>query len=257
MFIIDTLAYTNRLRATHPGEKILFALCTLLGVLLTDSAWILAAITFGMMLFTLIKIGITPCIYGRLLLIPAIFILTGMIPLLIEIGRPTGATLLSIHAGGRWLRVTPATVQQGGRLALKSLASISCFYVLILSTPMNDVLYAVGKIGVPPIVVEMMSLMYRYISIFMETARQMYLSQRNRLGYCSFKKAFLSLGMLASTVFIHSFLKSSMAHDALLSRCYRGEIVTLKEMRPVNGRALARIFCFELLFYALIAWCHR
>lgn len=252
--LIDTLAYTNRLRARHPGEKMLLTLVPLAGVLLTDSPWILALIILGMTLFTLVKIGITPHVYGKLLLIPSVFILMGVFPLLFETGQPTVPPFISIPIGGSRLCATSASIRRGGELVLKSLASISCFYGLVLSTPVNDVLYVLGRIGVPPLLVEMMSLIYRYISVFIQTAHQMYLAQKNRLGYGSFKKALVSLGMLASTVFVRVLLKSTLAYNALLSRGYRGEIVTLKDIRPLNRRALARILWLELVLFVLIVW---
>lgn len=253
--LIDTLAYTNRLRFAHPGEKMLFALGTLSAALLTDSRAILGAITVGMMLVTLLKIGIAPRVYGKLLLIPATFIVMGAIPLLIETGRLSETAVISFNLrGGYWLYVTPASVQRCSVVALKSLASISCFYVLVLSTPVNDLLYLLGKIGIPALLVEMMSLVYRYLSVFIETASQMYLAQKNRLGYSSFPKAFTSLGILASTIFIRALLKSSAAYNALLTRGYRGEIATLKEMRPINRRAVAQILWGELALFALIGW---
>ena len=252
--LIDTLAYTNRLRAAHPGEKMLFALCTLFGALLTDSIGILGAITIGMMLVTLLKIGIAPRVYGKLLLIPATFIVMGAIPLLVETGRLSEAASVSFNMNGYWFYVTPASFQRCNVVILKSLASISCFYVLVLSTPVNDVLYLLGKIGVPALLVEMMSLVYRYLSVLIETASQMFLAQKNRLGYSSFPKALKSLGILASTIFIRALLKSSAAYNALLARGYRGEIATLKDMRPINRRAVAQILWGELVLFALIAW---
>lgn len=252
MFIIDTLAYTNRLRATHPAEKMLFSLFTLLCVLLTDSAWLLMAILLGMIYFTVGKAGIPSRVYARLLLIPATFIFMGLLPLLIETGQSNAEAWLSIKVGRYWLCVTPATIHQAGELFLKSFASIACFYVLVLSTPLNDVLYVLGKIGVPKTLVEMMSLVYRYIGTFMDTAQQMYISQKNRLGYGSFRKSKMSLSMLTSSVFVRSFVRSETAYNALLSRCYRGEIATVKEMAPVNVRSLVRIIVFEMGLLALV-----
>ncbi|GAK54735.1 cobalt ABC transporter, inner membrane subunit CbiQ [Candidatus Moduliflexus flocculans] len=252
--LIDTLAYTNRLRAAHPGEKMLFALCTLFGALLTDSIGILGAIAIGMMLVTILKIGIAPRVYGKLLLIPATFIVMGAIPLLIETGHLSDAAVVSFNIAGYWLYVTLASFQRCSVIILKSLASISCFYVLVLSTPVNDVLYLLGKIGVPALLVEMMSLVYRYLSVFVETVSQMYLAQKSRQGYSSFSKALKSLGILASTIFIRALLKSSAAYNALLARGYRGEIATLKDMRPINRRAVAQILWGELVLFALIAW---
>ncbi len=252
MFVIDKLAYTNRLRAIHPVEKMLFALVTLLCVLLTDSIWLLATILCGMALFTVLKIGTPVHIYWKLLLVPAMFIMMGLVPLMIETGTPDAPVWFSLHYHGYWLRITPAGVGQAGTLFLKSFASIACFYALVLSTPVNDVLYVLGRIGISTTLVEMMSLVYRYIGTFMETAHNMYDSQRNRLGYSSFRKSMRSLGMLMSTVVVRSFIRSETAYNALLSRCYRGEIATLTEMRPVNVRSLVGIAFFESTLLALV-----
>ena len=252
MFIIDKLAYTNRLRGTHPAEKMTFALLTLLSVLLTDSVWVLTAVLGIMVLFTLLKIGTPVHIYWKLLLIPAMFIVMGVIPIMVEVGTSDAPAWMSVRYHEYGLRMTPDSVAQAGTLFLKSFASIACFYVLVLSTPVNDVLYLLGRLGVSGSLVEMMALVYRYIGTFMETVQNMYNSQRNRLGYDSFRKSMRSSGMLMSSVVVRSFVRSETAYNALLSRCYRGEITTLKEMCPVNMYSLILIVCCESALLGLV-----
>lgn len=252
MFIIDKLAYTNRLRETHPAAKMLFALLTLLCVLVTDSAWVLLAVLGLMVVVTLRKIGTPVRIYWKLLLVPAVFIGMGLVPLLIEIGASDAPAWLIFRYHESGVRVTSDSVARAGMLFLKSFAAIACFYVLALSTPVNDVLYVLGHIGISKTLVEMMALVYRYIGTFMETAHNMYVSQRNRLGYRSFTKTLRSLGLLMSAVVVRAFVRSENAYDALLSRCYRGEIATLKEMRPVDARLVAGILGFEIALFTVV-----
>jgi len=78
----------------------------------------------------------------------------------------------------------------------------------------------------------------------------MYHSQETKLGYSSFKKSYKSLGMLASNLFIKTWMKGEQVYIAMESRCYDGSIRTMGEtgsIRNIGARNLILLVLFEVV----------
>lgn len=112
---------------------------------------------------------------------------------------------------------------------LKVMGSLSCLYFISLTTPMIDVISVLAKLKVPSFLIELISLVYRFIFIILETSEMMFISQNSRLGYRDIKTSYKSLGALASTLFIRSFKRANDLYTALEARGYNGELKVLEE----------------------------
>lgn len=110
---------------------------------------------------------------------------------------------------------------------MRSLGAVSCLYFLSLTTPMAEILSVLGKLKLPPLLIELMSITYRYIFVLLETADQIYIAQASRWGYATWKTSYSSLGQLLSNLFSKSFYNSKMLYMTLSSRCYTGQLQVL------------------------------
>ena len=149
-----------------------------------------------------------------------------------------------------------AVTQDGFNLGLLLLARVmggfSCLAFLALTTPMTELFSEFERFKVPKVVLEIAMLMYRYIFVFMNEALNMYHSQETRLGYSSLKKTYKSLGMLASNLFIRTWVKGEQSYIAMESRCYNGSIKTMKEhesIKSIGTRNLVLLVLFELALF--------
>jgi cobalt/nickel transport system permease protein len=94
---------------------------------------------------------------------------------------------------------------------------------------MVDLMSTLKRLKCPNMLLELMSLIYRFIFALMETAHSIHISQTSRLGHSTLPLSFKSSGVLISRLFILSMKKSEDIYVALESRGYDGEINVLDE----------------------------
>lgn len=116
---------------------------------------------------------------------------------------------------------------------------------LSLTTPVNEIFKQLEKIKMPRIIIEIALLMYRMIFIFFEEASTMYNAQETRLGYNSIRSSIKSLGLLASNLFIRSWLQGERVYQAMETRCYNGEIPTMK-IHETDNKWIILVIAFEI-----------
>jgi len=230
VFLLDWYANNSGFRNVHPGEKVLFTLVCLFLTIFFSRTGVSVSVLILTSVLLLLAARIPPRYYARLLLLPFSFLLVGSLAVALE-NSPSGShALLSINLGWVYLGISRNSLNLAFSLMLRSLASVSSLYFLALTTPFSELGWLLRKIKVPPLVIELAALTYRFIFLLAETSGQIYTAQASRLGYSSWKNAFKSLGTLLASLYIKSFHRSQMFHLAMLSRCYDGEFRAL-EMR--------------------------
>jgi cobalt/nickel transport system permease protein len=229
MINIDTFAYASRLNRIDPLQKFVFALLTL-GVCLWADTLVVSIPVIFIMGWITIRSGGTPfSLFVKLLFVPMAFLVIGIFTIAINISSNPQSFLFSIPIAGVWIGVSKVGMYEAVRLFFRVLGSVSCLYFLSLSTPMVDLMTVLRKLKVPKLMVEMMSLVYRFIFILLDTADTMLIAQNSRLGYRSLSTGYHSLGTLASTLFIRSYKRSNDLFIALESRGYDGDLNMLEE----------------------------
>lgn len=236
MINIDCYAYSNHLKAVHPGEKSLFSLITMI-VCLTSPTVITPLIVIVLMAGVIIlKAGIPARIFIQLMLVPLSFLLISFLTIAFSVSTNPSGFWLAETFNGLTLGIHYLDLITAINLSLRSLGAVSCLYFLALTTPMTEIIILLHKLKVPVIITEIMVLIYRFIFIFMETAITINRAQSSRLGYVSMKSSYRSLSRLFSALLGKVFLKSQELYNAMLARCYTGEIKTLTQPYPVSLR---------------------
>ncbi|MGI9861514.1 cobalt ECF transporter T component CbiQ [Moorella naiadis] len=254
MFSIDQYAYSNRLKGVHPGEKIAFALATLLIALVAPRPLTPAVITILMAGATIGAAGIPSRFYLQLLLVPFSFLIAGIAMIALTITNQPLAGLKGWHLLGWTLGVTPGGIHQAGKIFLKSLGAVSCLYFLSLTTPMIDILTVLRKLRAPALLVDLISLTYRFIFVLLATVNDIYTAQAARLGYASLRASYHSLGQLAANLFIKTYRRSQDLFTALTARGYGEELQVLEVPQPFSWPflCLAAAMDLSLLILALV-----
>lgn len=229
MMNIDKYAYSSKLKNINPLEKMSFALLTLF-VCLFSNNYIVSILTILLMSFLTIRVGRTnPKVFLKLMTIPISFLIIGILTIVISYSKSNESFLFSFRFFSGWIGVSKAGIFQGLNMFLKVIGSLSCLYFISLSTPMIDVISVLAKLKVPSFLIELTSLVYRFIFIILETSEMMFISQNSRLGYRDIKTSYKSLGALASTLFIRSFKRANDLYTALEARGYNGELRVIEE----------------------------
>lgn len=245
MISIDKLSYISPLKKANPFEKLIFAFITMFLCLILNKIATSLIVMVIMTFLTIYKGKIPLGTYLKLMLLPSAFLITGILSIAINIGSNDNYlfyfNILNLKIG-----CTQGSLLLSLRLLLKSLSSVSCLYFLSLTTPIIDILSVLKKLKLPKILIELMSLIYRFIFVLLETAHMIYISQSSRLGYTDLKTSYNSLAKLISALFINSYKRSEDIFIALESRCYDNDINVLEDTYKLSYKNLIIIILFEL-----------
>lgn len=254
--LIDSYAYTNRMYNVHPVEKLLFAFLTMILCFEFD-AYTNIAVIILVFVITVFKAKIPAKVYIKLMLIPFSFLIISIITLLINVIVNKSGALISFDIFGLTLGVTLKGINTAAILFFRALAIVSCLYFLVLTTPVVDIIDVLRKLKVPPLFLELLQLIYRFIFVLMKAANEIYISQDSRMGYSTLKNGYRSLGLLISSLFIKSYKNSEDLYVALEARGYNGEIKVLSKDYKFCYKNLLFIVLIELLLINISVFLRR
>ena len=231
---IDEYAYSSRLKKWNASYKVVFTMTALITTVTLNSIPIsvMTMIFMGGLSCILGKIKISD--YFRLLLIPVGFILLSGAAILVQFGSGTGS-FVSIPIFSTHLYITKDSIETSLLLGIKALGAVSCLYMLVLSTPMGEILNVLRKIRVPNIVLELMHFIYRYIFILYEINHAQKDAVKARLGYCDRKTAISTFGKEMPNLLLLSMRRADLYYDALESRGYEGNCLFFEEKRKLTS----------------------
>lgn len=202
MLIIDKYSYTNGLKDYNPFVKFYYSIGLLIiSMIINNEAIYSIAFLLNFILITkFAKISIRN--YLKILRIPLSFLILGTLPLLISLSRDSSNFILAGELWDIYIGITREGINSSIILLLRAISSVSCTFFLILTTPMNDLIYVFIKHKVPSIAIEMIVLIYRFIFIFLEEANSIIIAQKLKLGYKDIKSSYISLSALIASLFI-------------------------------------------------------
>jgi cobalt/nickel transport system permease protein len=240
---LDNYAHSNGLKDVNVYFKVLFALLTLIVCLVSTSPIVPLLITFLILFILVFQAKIPFKFYLKFIALPFIFGFLTLVfmALFFGVSEPwfnTGIFNLAVYKDGFNL---------GFLVFARILGCFSCLGFLALTTPMTELFSILESLKIPKIVIEIAMLMYRFIFVFLGEAENMYHSQKTRMGYHGFKNSFRSLGMLASNLFIRTWIQGEQVYIAMESRGYDGSIKTLKAKEGIRGRNILILVSFESL----------
>ena len=249
---LDGYAYGNRWRSLHPAEKGLLAGLALAAALAARSPFAALAVFACMAGLTVRGAGIPLPAYMRLLLLPAGFLLAGVVSLVVSFN---GGDLLlgSLPGLGLPVFLSAAGLAQATLVLTRSLAAVAALYFLALTTPMTEIIGLLRRLHVPALLLELMVLAYRQIFVFLQIATEMRVSQASRLGYATAGNGFRSLATLAANLYLRAHHQSRQLHRSLVSRGYEDELRWLERdcRRSPRNLLLATVVGAGLLTLAL------
>jgi cobalt/nickel transport system permease protein len=251
VLFIDQYAYINKLNKVHPGEKILFSVLTMCIAMASKSIAIHTIVFILMAIATLFLAGIPKKIYINLLMLPLSFIILGVLPILILISDSNVGFNLSIKVLNFYFGITNQGMYNALIIIFRSMAAAACLYFVTLTTTLIDILEMLRKAKLSQTIIEIMSLIYRFIFVLIDASFIIYHSQSARLGYSSISTSFRSLGKLVSMVFIKAYNNSQALYISLISRGYCGELHVISNEYTMNKANITVIILIELTLIGL------
>jgi cobalt/nickel transport system permease protein len=115
-------------------------------------------------------------------------------------------------------------------LIVRTYCSAMAIVIYAGVTPVPDTIAALSSLRFPPVLVEVIQFVYRYLFVIGEQARSMNIAAASRgAGRIS-----TSAGTVA-TLFARSYARAEAVHRAMVSRGYRGDMPVLHR-RPANSQ---------------------
>jgi cobalt/nickel transport system permease protein len=256
---IDTLAYTNRLRNIAVEQKVLFGFFMLFFVLCTHS-FVHLAVFIWMSLWIVGYARIPYQIYARLLGAMAVFLLLTLPPMALEVtSGPIAEKGWLLFSLGVWkVYVSAEGIKAAGVLWLRSLASVTCLYFILLTTPFAELLGVMRRVGIPGLVTELLLIMYRFVFVFVETIGQIRIAQQARSVHTGFKNRMRDAGVLVTRLFAHVMHRYQQLSIGLAARGFEGDIRTAAIIRfPVSVRYMIEAVIGVSLLCVLEWWMAR
>ncbi len=207
--MFDQIAGSTKLKLSGKA-KVILAFTSFLAVMLGNSLSHIAAIV----IFSVIILysGVKPRLYLKMLTIPLLFIIPGII-------------VISIINGEErvfWI-IKKEGLETAFNTFLRSFSSITVLYFLITTTTLPEIFSSLRKIT-PSFVLEIATLMYRAIQILVDEIFRIKRAQEARLGYINFKRGLNSFSFLINVLLIKSFKRAEKFSIAMENRCYTGKI---------------------------------
>ncbi len=241
---LDRWAYINRMRQVHPGEKIMFAL-GLMVICLSSPSYRICLTVFLVALGAAwlgADIPLLACLQA--LAVPLLFLLPSVAAVMLSIPPPQPA-VWSVRLGRLVVGIGPADLRQSLLLASRALGAVSSMLFLVLTTPMVDLLQQLRRWHMPPLFMDLMELVYRFIFVTLETGQRIIAAQHLRLGYSGLVVGLRSLGQGLAVLLVRSLHRADLIHTALECRLYSGSLQTIE-------REWERNLTLEIVMAAII-----
>jgi len=133
---------------------------------------------------------------------------------------------------GTCVTITEQGLRTAAFLLLRVGTSVSFAVVLILTTPWNTLLKALGVLRVPKIFILILNMTYRYIYLLLHTANDMFLARKSRVvGRMPAGDQRRLLTATMGTLLDKSYHLSNEVYLAMLSRGFRGRPRVLENFR--------------------------
>lgn len=244
MLYIEQFVYSNKLRHTHPLERVIFALVTMIMALIIKDWQVHLLIIFFMVILLVHKAKIKASVILKLMLIPLGFLIIGVLTIAFQISSSDLNYLFYFNIFNLNIGITASSLQTAFNTLTVSLSAVSCLYFMTLTTPMVEIIYVLQKLKVPDSIIELMTLIYRFIFVFINTAFNIYYAQQARYGHSTFKKSLNSFAILFGNLWGKAFFKSKNLLQSLESRGFEGNI---KVLNPEYSFSRNNIISFVLL----------
>ncbi len=258
---IDALAHTNQLRSLPPEHKLGFAVALfILGYL--APALVQLLIVLWLFVWVVRYAKIPAKIYLKLLLLPTSFLLLSLPTLLVGIATVTNLNSIETDVirgmaiGSFYLYLSQQGVEQASAVFTRAIALTSCLYFILLTIPTFELIRILQQLGCPPLITELMGLMYRFIAILTDTVSELLTAQQSRMGYSTWRIGMRSLSILIGQLLQRTLDTYRQISLGLAARGYNGELRVWHSRRYKPSRRYITEATVGYLFLLLLTGWH-
>lgn len=246
-------AYLNRWRRIHPRDKMAFALVSMILSLLSPAPLAALLVLTLMVFLSLFKTGVPARVYLTAGSVPLVFLLVGAVTVGLTISQDVGQLAWKVNLGAYAFGFTRDGIGKATLLLARSSGAAACLLFLAFSTPIEDLTGQLRRWRVPAIIIEMMTLVYRFIYVLWEQVVTIHTAQAARLGHVDLKTGMRSLASLISSMLINVIHRSNALYNSLVARNYSDSLQVLEEGRwATPGLVIFGFILFDLAIFVFI-----
>ena len=225
---LDRAASQNRWRNRALEEKGLigFGFLTLALVLPPWPGAVL--VTLAVLGFTFLGARVPVRLWLATAALPLGFLTSGTLMLLVKVG-PAGVAF------------APEGLVQAAELVARAMAATFCLMFIAMTTPVADLFGGLRRLRVPPELVELALLTYRFVFLIADEAAAMTAAQRARLGHSSRRRWLRSTATVIANLLPRALARARRMEAGLAARGWQGEMRVLTTQVPVCGRMLSLV----------------
>jgi cobalt/nickel transport system permease protein len=168
-------------------------------------------------------------VMARLLLVELFFLVLASLGIAVSVQWRSAARAVSwaVSLGPLVLFGTPQMLATACTAVCRALGATAALNFLALTTPLVDLVALLRRLHLPALLIDLMTVTYRFIFTLLETLDRIYTAQNCRLGYSSPRRSLLSAGRLGSRLFVDAYRRSQRLQLALDARGYDGDLRVL------------------------------
>lgn len=219
------------LHTLDPRVKVLVTIAFILSnALLPDGAWIAFALAWGFVLMASRASGLGLLFTFKRSFIAFPFALAAITVLFSIPGEP--------FASFQWMMwhftITDAGLLRFVSIVVRSWLSVQMAILLVAVTEFPKIIHALRHLRVPAVIAVIISFLYRYLFVLADEVMRLLRAREarsatvagNRSGGSVMWRAKIA-GNMAGQLFLRSYERSDRVYNAMLSRGYKGELMTI------------------------------
>jgi cobalt/nickel transport system permease protein len=160
-----------------------------------------------------------------------------------------------------WLVISQPGLIRLISIAIKSWSSVLAAILLTCTTSFQDLLNGFRQLGLPRIMVAIISLMWRYLSLMIDEASNLMRARNSRSGLLEKDRRFRSTlwlrmsvtGKMTGNLLLRSLERSERVYAAMSARGYNGELLQSKN-RTISHKELFLVIIGSLLPIGLLGF---
>ena len=219
----DLDSFIHRL---DPRVKFFTSLAFIIAVMLTPGgSWKAFAFYLGIILSSVLisRVPLSYVLKRSVVIFPFVIMIGIFIPFFRQ-GEVAGSYNIWLWQ----LSVTYSGLFILANIVSKAWLCILSLIILSATTSVTDLLRGLSQLGLPRVLVLILSFMYRYIFVLVDEAMRLRQARESRNFGGSRLHHLKTLGNMIGTLFIRSYERGERVYMAMLSRGFDGEILTLR-----------------------------
>lgn len=217
MHLIDRIAYASPLRSIDPAQKAGFTVLVIALCLTLNRPWVGVAAALSVWILSVGLGQVSAGVMRRVVLAEGIFLAASV-----------AGVAVSVRFDPFFIGMTPHGLDSALLLFSRSLGCVLAMNFLALTTPMIDLVDLGHRLRLSPLLLDLMTLIYRFIFTLLESVERIHTAQEARLGYSGFWRSMSSAASLAALLFVDAYRRSARVQVAIEGRGYDGNLRVLR-----------------------------